>query len=433
MSSLATVVSARLEVDVTVWDEDPEGRRIAADINRHLPEHVRVFGAYSTPKSFQARRACVKRTYDYLLPAKCLGLNENGERDESIAWPGRNNLAGSSGADVMKRLREALHAFEGSHYFHNYTRRSTYAPDADELKGGNRRSRAKVRVYFIFIIVWAIRMTSCFYFTQNQNDDEANETEGSEPMDAVDDVSDHTDDGSYSGPEYAGSRSSGYYWLKGRDDADLIGVRHARKVNSFVAGDVETLSSESSEDHIPFVRLTVNGDSFMLYQIRKMIATATAVALGHFPEGMIAASLARPARVATPIAPASTLYLTAAEFMSFRPHKPDASVDSASELENTPNRLDVLEPGLDVVGDVRAFQKTVLDPALAPALSDDEWDVFVGNLPKLRVTKGECGDFIAAAGEVLEAHGEYVVMRNERRRRERETRESDEANELASA
>tara|TARA_B110000483_G_C17994201_1_gene464723 strand:- start:614 stop:811 length:198 start_codon:yes stop_codon:yes gene_type:complete len=65
--------------------------------------------------------------------------------------------------------------------------------------------------------------------------------------------------------------------------------------------------------------------------------------------------------------------------MSFRPHKPDnTSADSASELENTPNRLDVLEPGVDVVGDVRAFQKTVLDPALAPALSDDEWDVFVG-------------------------------------------------------
>ena len=55
------------------------------------------------------------------------------------------------------------------------------------------------------------------------------------------------------------------------------------------------------------------------------------------------------------------------------------------------------------------------------------------NLPKLRVTEGECGDFIAAAGEVLEAHGEYVVMREERRRRERETRESDEANELAKA
>jgi tRNA pseudouridine38-40 synthase len=73
VSSLATVVSARLEVDVTVWDEDPEGRRIAADINRHLPEHVRVFGAYSTPKSFQARRACVKRTYDYLLPRNASG------------------------------------------------------------------------------------------------------------------------------------------------------------------------------------------------------------------------------------------------------------------------------------------------------------------------------------------------------------------------
>ena len=147
VSSLATVVSARLEVDVGVWENDPEGTRIAADINRHLPNHVRVFGAYSTPKSFQARRACVRRTYDYLLPATCLGLNVNGERDEAVAWPGAPELADATGEEVMARFRRALRMFEGSHYFHNYTRRSAYAPaperPAPRTGPGRRRRRRR--------------------------------------------------------------------------------------------------------------------------------------------------------------------------------------------------------------------------------------------------------------------------------------------------
>ena len=159
VSSLATVVSARLEVDPGVWEHDPEGTRIAADINRHLPNRVRVFGAYSTPKSFQARRACVRRTYDYLLPAACLGLNVNGERDEAVAWPGAPGLADATGSEVLARFRRALRTFEGSHYFHNYTRRSAYAPE----KGRRRRARGA-------------------------GDDGDDETEGSEPMDEAEDA-----------------------------------------------------------------------------------------------------------------------------------------------------------------------------------------------------------------------------------------------------
>ena len=79
VSSLATVVSLRLELDPAVWDADQggdyEAKALCAKINAHLPETVRVFGVYSTPKSFQARRACVRRTYDYLLPARCLGIS----------------------------------------------------------------------------------------------------------------------------------------------------------------------------------------------------------------------------------------------------------------------------------------------------------------------------------------------------------------------
>ena len=57
VSSLATVVSLRLELDPAVWDADQggdyEAKALCAKINARLPETVRVFGVYSTPKSFQ--------------------------------------------------------------------------------------------------------------------------------------------------------------------------------------------------------------------------------------------------------------------------------------------------------------------------------------------------------------------------------------------
>ena len=225
-------------------------------------------------------------------------------------------------------------------------------------------------------------------------------------------------------------------------------MKHARKVNSFVAADPTVAAVGDGRDAPPFVRVTVNGDSFMLYQIRKMIATAVAAALGHFPLELIPASLTRPARIATPIAPASTLYLVDAEFMSFRPRKdakdakdakeagPETPGDeedvaerrrtSPNEPAVVPNRLDALVPGAEVRASIAEFQRSVLDPALAPAVADAEWGVFVGNLRKLRINDDDFDgkDGENAVMECLAAHAEYVTMREERRAA-REERERD--------
>jgi tRNA pseudouridine38-40 synthase len=149
--------------------------------------------------------------------------------------------------------------------------------------------------------------------------------------------------------------------------------------------------------------VTVCGDSFMLYQIRKMVATAVAVALGHIPASFVPVTLTRPARAATPLAPASTLYLKGAEFMSFR-----KSGDAAAEPG--PPRLERLEPSARVQADIDAFQRAVLDPAMAPALSSDEWDVFTGNLFKLRI-----GANMDAVEAMTREHGDYLVRRAEQR------------------
>lgn len=58
----------------------------------------------------------------------------------------------------------------------------------------------------------------------------------------------------------------------------------------------------------------MQGGSFMLHQIRHMVAAAVAVARGALPLELLEASLATPARVNLPLAPPSTLMLTGAQF-----------------------------------------------------------------------------------------------------------------------
>ena len=251
-------------------------------------------------------------------------------------------------------------------------------------RGGRRRARAR-----------------------GAGDDEDDETEGSEPMDEAEDTMGSSELDISSGdvvvrdssPEYVGCRSRGCYWLKTRDDADLVGVKHARKVNSFIAADPAVAAGH--KDAPPFVRVTVNGDSFMLYQIRKMIATAVAAALGHFPLELIPASLTRPARIATPIAPASTLYLVDAEFMSFRPRKeakvsgPETPGDAEGHRRTSPNIAKRTVRGSQQARRARArrggarVHRGVSEvrprPGVGPRRGRRRVGVFVGNLRKLRI------------------------------------------------
>ena len=446
VSSLATVVSLRLELDPSVWDPEKggeyEAKALCEKINARLPETVRVFGAYSTPKSFQARRACVRRTYDYLLPARCLGISP-GIAPGTSTWPGAPGAAGQSPAETLALFREALSRFEGSHYFHNYTRRAAYSRgkdwDAGLSRSGESEGRGRRRGRATSDPVEADSDVLEF-----EAEEEALSTETDETFDAND-----SDDAKPSGARFVGSRRDGVYWLLERDETDLVGIKHNRRIASFVAGELETLRLPGDDGAVtePLVRVTVRGDSFMLYQIRKMVATAVAVALGHYPLELLSASLARPARVVSPIAPPTTLYLHEAEFAPFAKNRrrvkteatpretsrTDASVPNsrdASELETLTLRPDRLVPSPATREEIERFRERSLDPALGPTLASDEWDVFVANLFRSRVWtadgKGETRS--PAVAEVLAAFEPYAA---ERAKRKEELKELDlkEANE----
>ena len=353
VSSLCTVVSLRAEIDPTVWDDDVEARAAAREISQFLPDDVECFAVYNTPKSFQARRECIMRTYEYLLPARVLGL-EGGVSDASA----RERLA---------KFSAALGAFVGAHPFHNYTRRSQYTRKAKSKFGPKLRdARGK--------LAWRGQEGAAMDDASEEDAVEDEEDEEEErASQTTRDESGGDDDDDF--PIHIGDRSRGTYWLFETDHDDKIGPSHFRRIHSFVAGDdVERMDIVSEDGAVsrsePFIRVSVRGESFMLYQIRKMIATAVAVSLGHCPLEFLPASLSRPCRAAMPLAPASTLYLYDVEFMKFR----------ANLEPGQPNRAEKLDPSPSVREDLARFRREKLEPALAPALSSSEWDEFTENL-----------------------------------------------------
>ena len=355
VSSLCTVVSLRAEIDPEVWTDDPEARATAREITRLLPDDVECFAVYNTPKSFQARRECVMRTYEYLLPARVLDLGRDGAAlDES-------------GRERLKLLNDALACFVGSHAFHNYTKRSQYTAKAKS------NFRPKLR---------DARGNAAWRGQEGAVMDDGSEEEGEEEEEEPTTTATTSEEDGRPFPKHVGDRSRHTYWLMEPDWNDKVGQSHFRRIHNFRAGaEVErmeiTNADGSSSLSEPFIRVSVRGESFMLYQIRKMIATAVAVSLGHCPLEFLPASLARPCRAAMPLAPASTLYLYDVEFMSFREN---------TEKGEQPNRLSKLEPSAAVREDLARFRRDKLEPALAPALERDEWDAFRDNLRHCNVT-----------------------------------------------
>lgn len=375
VSSLCTVVSARCEIDPDLWNEDAEGRDVAREISKYLPNDVRCFAVYNTPKSFQARRECVMRTYEYLLPARVLDLMDADDAD-----------AGAK-SERLERFRMALKAFEGAHPFHNYTKRAQYSRKAKtNFSAKLRDARGK--------LAWEGQEGAVM--------DDASEAEEEDEEDEVEEVETSSSDDAF--PKHIGRRDRGTYWLFETDPNDRIGQSHFRRIHNFTCGDaVERMdfvdeSTGSVVTSEPFIRISVRGESFMLYQIRKMIATAVAVSLGYIDLEFLPASLARPCRAAMPLAPASTLYLYDVEFMKFR-----------KNLEpNQPNRLDRLVPSDAVRADLDAFRREKLEPALAPALLDEEWDTFKENLAQNNVDA-------TVSAEIIDAYATYKANRDEAR------------------
>ncbi|CAL6327827.1 unnamed protein product [Bathycoccus prasinos] len=345
-------------------DDDAEAKALIVEkINRHLPtDTVKAFACFKATKSFDARRAAISRTYEYLLPLKCLRDDKNGE---------------------LEMFREALKTFEGSHPFHNYTKRGLYGAgkgnDKNRKGRGNRNKKNAL----------------------TEDDDGLGETSSSEEQEL------ELEEEEKELPKRIETSGKHTYWLLEKDVDDLVHVMHYRRIHEFTCSK-EPEIIEGFESY-PFVRVKVYGESFMLHQIRKMIATAVLVALDSeetptMPLSFIKASLCRPCRVVTPMAPPLTLFLTGAEFMSFRKTNHEEKTRAAAKVEEENeseeeddketekrggNPLRSLAISEETKNDIDRFRRERLYLKLAESFSNQDWDFFIENVQNVEPTREE--------------------------------------------
>ena len=342
-------------------DDDAEAKALIVEkINRHLPtDTVKAFACFKATKSFDARRAAISRTYEYLLPLKCLRDDKNGE---------------------LELFREALKTFEGSHPFHNYTKRGLYGAgkgnDKNRKGRGNRNKKNAL----------------------TEDDDGLGETSSSEEQEL------ELEEEEKELPKRIETSGKHTYWLLEKDVDDLVHVMHYRRIHEFTCSK-EPEIIEGFESY-PFVRVKVYGESFMLHQIRKMIATAVLVALDSeetptMPLSFIKASLCRPCRVVTPMAPPLTLFLTGAEFMSFRKTNHEEKTRAAAKAEEEEEseeeddketekgKLRSLTISEETKNDIDRFRREHLYPKLAESFSNQDWDFFIENVQNVEPTREE--------------------------------------------
>lgn len=296
------------------WQSDPMGLELATNINKFLPEDVRVFSVQRVTKSFQARGFCRSRTYHYYLPAWMIGMD------------------GSPADEVkLERLQNILNKFVGNRTFHNFTKRSFYQFRHGHRRGW-RRARAREKSDGLLLDNADYHFDNAHSASMGRHGSSGNNRGkrhgGNYPSnmdldDDEDDVEDDDDDEfgilqpDESGDDDESKRNklSSLRWLEPQLPSDQITSAHYRHIHEFKVVGPLSLSPNST----PAIRFEIKANSFMINQIRHLIGTAICMVRADIPSIFAEVLLAPPARMRFPAVPSETLLLAETHFNPLRP------------------------------------------------------------------------------------------------------------------
>ena len=389
--SLSTVVAARLEgmwsrVDLGngnyEYDIEDECIKLPEMINQHLPPEIRVVAAAQVPYGFDARKSCIHRHYEYLIP-----LSE---------------LKGSAYTEDREAWNRMLQMFVGRHHWHNFgfierrtkperrNRREKKFNENEEssnvVTGEEMDNTGDEEVNMLEDEVESMKQA----FEEN-NASQSSNISATTPMNNFPSEEPSLLD---SAPGKSAQRPSLYAFDEFRSSQPQSSVYHHNEPSTSTSTPpaLETSSSshrkprekpkhvpqfadsarfrESSEESAPkqsafldadgkeirlsklsplqvaslplddhlaqdafyrtisaashelikikgedYVRISIQGDSFLLHQVRRMIGTLILTARGIYTEEVLRASIDAPFRILTPRAPSRGLLLRDARFL----------------------------------------------------------------------------------------------------------------------
>eukprot|EP00803_Ostreobium_quekettii_P001731 evm.model.scf_924.4 EVM.evm.TU.scf_924.4 scf_924:29233-33614(+) len=408
--SLGTVVAFKMLVDKSRFDSDPEGLEIAAEVNSKLTRQMAVLSVQRVNQGFRARIMCNRRCYRYHLPVSTLVQDgvEAGSEEEKQA---------------LEHFRQALKAMEGRRPFHNFTKRGMYRDGVrDAWKGAKKRKVASMG--------------------DSQVTDDC-------PGDAEGGMKRQVDEGSFSDIDdqemeqfatMAGSCTENgqtapgqqvlqkgkftegqqevtdaqcrerkwrfwqFHFKEETADVDVIVSSHYRNIISFTASDPEVVVPGG----VRAVQCEVRGQSFMLHQIRYMIATAVSVARGYISLRVLKASMMAPVRITLPLAPPHTLMLFESTFGDF---PKDRRTGVANVAQWSGNSLQLRAGG---TANRQSFNDKVLQPALNELLKLDDWKSWSASLD-LFAYHEDLDDSVKAVLEKCDRWGDSMAKRKQER------------------
>jgi tRNA pseudouridine38-40 synthase len=92
------------------------------EINKDLPEDIRIFGTFKVTKGFNAKSNCDARSYSYTLPTYTF-LNEDSDEVEKSMY--------RMSAEKIEELNKILAIYEGTKNYHNFTlKKEAWDPSA---------------------------------------------------------------------------------------------------------------------------------------------------------------------------------------------------------------------------------------------------------------------------------------------------------------
>jgi len=310
--ALRLVVCAKLLVLPDDIDESGYCPALVAQVNEHLPDDVRCFGAVRVPNNFDSKTACSWREYEYLLPARLL------QRDGADAGVGADELA--------RRLQRVMQHFEGCHSFHNFTRLKA-ADLAKRTPAEGGRGRKRKAQDSAADEVAAPPDGGCAELAEGEVAASASSAsmasapgEGAcgaeaEPPSA-DTAAEEGTDATTAAPSAAGGTKPaipGWIHICVRDLDTGAWRERADQVMKHTLSTIHMCAVETARGG-SLLRVRLRGQYFLYNQIRLMVGTAVAVCSGLIPEELIGMALALRNEMQLPLAPSTGLLLRTAGF-----------------------------------------------------------------------------------------------------------------------